>query len=374
MELIFNNKKNQKDILMEANGKISYPQDDSLLIFGDNFNVMGNLLNNYKNKIDLVYIDPPFNTNQTFSIGERANAISKERKGETAYFDFMDDDEFMGFMYKRFILIHELLSNEGSLYVHIDCKMGHYFKVLLDEIFGKENFKNDIARIKSNPKNFERRAYGNEKDMLLFYSKNHKENIWNNVKNSLTEDDLITRFSKVSEDGRRFTTVPVHAPGETLNGATGAKWKGRFPPKGRHWRCSPKELDELDKKGLILWSSTGNPRIIKYANESDGKKIQDVWTFKDPQNPLYPTQKNLEMLKLIVMQSSNPNSTVLDCFCGSGSTLVACSFLKRKFIGIDKSKVALKIAEKRLKDIKADFKLIDNGLKKPTSIQTSKTY
>lgn len=374
MELIFNNKKNRKDILMEANGRISYPQDDSLLIFGDNFNVMGNLLNNYKNKIDLVYIDPPFNTNQTFSIGERANAISKERKGETAYFDFMDDDEFLGFMYKRFILIHELLSNEGSLYVHIDCKTGHYFKVLLDEIFGKENFKNDIARIKSNPKNFERRAYGNEKDMLLFYSKNHKENIWNNVKNSLTEDDLITRFSKVSEDGRRFTTVPVHAPGETLNGATGAQWKGRFPPKGRHWRCSPKELDELDKKGLILWSSTGNPRIIKYANESDGKKIQDVWTFKDPQNPLYPTQKNLEMLKLIIMQSSNPNSTVLDCFCGSGSTLVACSILKRKFIGIDKSKVALKIAEKRLKDIKADFKLLDNGLKKPTSIQTSKTY
>ena len=208
-------------------------------------------------------------------------------------------DSFLKMMYERFILIKELLSEQGSLYVHIDTKMGHYFKVMLDEIFGKECFKNDLTRIKSNPKNFDRRAYGNQKDMILFYSKNPKKNIWNEIKETLEENEIESKFPKIDFDGRRYTTIPLHAPGES-KGITGRSWRGMMPPEGRHWRTSPEEFEKMDAAGIIEWSSTGNPRIKKYADEHKGKKIQDVWSFKDPQYPLYPTQKNQDMIELII--------------------------------------------------------------------------
>jgi len=211
----------------------------------------------------------------------------------------------------------------------------------------KKNFLNDLTRIKCNPKNFGRKAYGNVKDMILFYSKtgNH---IWNNPKASMSEEDIKRLFKKIDKDGRRYTTIPLHAPGETINGATGQPWKGMMPPKGRHWRCSPSKLEELDKQGLIEWSKTGVPRKKIYADENDGKKIQDILEFKDPQNPSYPTEKNFDLLKLIVNASSSTNSIVLDCFCGSGTTLKAAQELGRNWIGIDKSEEAINVALKKL--------------------------
>ena len=282
---------------------------------------MASLLEKYRGKIDLVYIDPPFNTDQIFSVGEkRVSTISRSKSGRVAYSDVMTKDEFLKFMYERFVLIRELLSKNGSLYVHIDVKMGHYFKVMLDEIFGDEGFRNDITRIKSNPKNFSRPAYGNQKDMILFYAKGSK-NIWNDIREACSEEELASRFSKIDENGRRYTTIPLHAPGESSpTSPTGMPWRGMNPPEGRLWRTDPAEFDRLDSLGLIEWSSKGNPRIKKYADEHQGKKIQDIWEYKDPQYPLYPTEKNLEMLELIVKQSSNIGGIVMDCFSGSGST------------------------------------------------------
>lgn len=360
MELTFKGKRSEVEILDRGFDDLSlFPGDESLLISGDNARALRSLLQTHRGKIDLVYIDPPYNTDQVFSLGQRANAISRERGGKTAYADRMDDDDFLAFMRDRFVLLRELLSEKGSLYVHIDGRMGHYFKVMLDEIFGGGNFKNDIARIKANPKNFSRRAYGNEKDMILFYAKDAGKNIWNDVKETLTEEDRERLFSKVDKDGRFYTTVPIHAPGETSNGPTGMPWRGMLPPKGRHWRCPPCELEKLEKKGLIQWSSTGNPRIIRYADEHKGKKIQDVWVFKDPQNPVYLTQKNLAMLRRIILQSSSPKSYVLDCFCGSGTALVASSSLGRKFIGVDRSQAAVAICRKRLDEAGAEYQLVD---------------
>lgn len=227
-------------------------------------------------------------------------------------------------------------------------QMGHYFKVMLDEIFGKECFKNDITRIKSNPKNFDRKAYGNQKDMILFYSKNPNKNIWNEIKESLDESEIESKFPKTESDGRRYTTIPLHAPGES-KGMTGQAWRGMMPPEGRHWRTSPEEFEKMDAAGLIEWSSTGNPRIKKYADEHKGKKIQDIWSFKDPQYPLYPTQKNQDMIELIIKQSSNEGGYVMDCFAGSGSTLIAAIETGRKFIGMDMSSVSIEIIKERLK-------------------------
>jgi len=162
-------------------------------------------------------------------------------------------------------------------------------------------------------------------------------------------------FKKVDKDGRRYTTIPLHAPGETANGRTGQEWRGIKPPKGRHWRSEPSVLDKLDKEGLIEWSANGVPRRKIYADEKDGKKMQDIWEFKDPQYPNYPTEKNLGLLKLIIASSSNPEDLVLDCFCGSGTTLIAAQELGRKWIGIDQSDYAIKMTEKRLNNFPADL-------------------
>lgn len=333
------------------------------LIKGDNLEIMKYLIDEYglKGKIDFVYIDPPFATKNIFKISEgRANSISKSSTGVIAYDDSMIGAEYLEFIRERLILLRELMSEQGSIYFHIDCKVGHYIKVLMDEIFGEEHFINDLTRIKCNPKNFKRRAYGNIKDMVLFYSKT-RHYIWNEQKKPLSEDDIERLFKKIDKDGRRYTTIPLHAPGETKEGPTGQPWRGMKPPKGRHWRCDPVVFDELDKQGLIEWSKTGVPRKKIYADESEGKKIQDILEFKDPQKPIYPTEKNLDLIKLFIKTSSNDDSIIFDCFCGSGTTLKAAQDLGRKWIGIDKSDEAIKIAIKRLARNQTSLLLTDEN-------------
>ena len=356
--IIFSTNKNNNDILSKTSPEISIDLNKSSFIFGDNLIALKSLLPSLKGKVDLIYIDPPFNTNQVFAICEgRSNTISRPKNGTIAYSDLMTKESYLSFMYERFVLIHELLSEIGSLYVHIDTKMSHYFKVILDEIFGDNNFKNEITRIKSNPKNFDRKAYGNQKDIILFYAKNYKKNIWNDVRINIdTPEKIAKKFSKIDENGRRYTTIPLHAPGES-NGVTGQAWRGMMPPIGRHWRTNPLDFDKMDDEGLIEWSANGNPRIKKYADEHKGVKIQDVWTFKDPQYPLYPTEKNLEMISMIIKQSSNKDSIVLDCFAGSGTTLLASALNNRKFIGVDNSPVAYNIIKQRLD--KFDFDIFE---------------
>jgi adenine-specific DNA-methyltransferase len=302
-----------------------------------------------QHKFDLCYIDPPYSTGNVFTYTEsRKNAVSNSRSGNIAYNDKFNREDYLSFLETNIKLAYELLSEQGSFYLHIDYKVGHYVKILLDNIFGEKNYINEITRIKSNPKNFYRKGYGNIKDCIFFYSKtgNH---IWNDVREDLTQEDLKKRFNKYEENsGRFYTTVPIHAPGETTNGESGKKWKGVYPPEGRHWRVSPSELTKLDNEGLIEWSSNNNPRMKKYADESKGKKIQDIWNFKDPQYPKYPTEKNLNILDRIVRNSSNKDSMVLDFFAGSGTTGVACAKNERGFVLIDQSEIAIDTIKSRL--------------------------
>ncbi len=298
----------------------------------------------------MVYIDPPFATNGTFTITDgRASTISNSRKGDVAYLDKLTGVGFIDFLRKRLLLLNELLSEQGSIYLHIDYKIGHYVKVMMDEVFGIENFRNDITRIKCNPKNFKRVGYGNIKDMILFYSKSSKP-IWNEPEEPYSEKDLQKLFPKMKE-GRRYTTVPIHAPGETENGKSNQPFRGMLPPKGRHWRTDIDTLEQWDKSGLIEWSKTGNPRKIIFANDKKGKRVQDIWAFKDPQYPSYPTEKNESLLDLIIRTSSNENSIVLDCFCGSGTTLKSAHLLNRKWIGIDQAEHAIKATVKKLENV-----------------------
>lgn len=351
MKLQYHIKRSAKEILTNTklatlNLAIGEPCAKNKIIMGDNLQVMQSLIKQYhmKNQVDLVYIDPPFSTNTVFKQSdERTATVSSSNDDKVAYSDELRGPEFIEFLRERLILTRELMADHASIYLHIDYKTGHYVKIIMDEIFGERNFRNDITRIKCNPKNFARKGYSNIKDLILFYTKTDNF-IWNEPRQELTPKDIKTLFSKIDIQGRRYTTTPLHAPGETRNGNTGKPWRGMLPPKGRHWRYDPSVLDELDSKGLIEWSKTGNPRKIIYASEAEekGKRVQDIWEFKDSPYPSYPTEKNIGLLKLIISTSSNPGQTVLDCFCGSGSTLLAAHELNRYWIGIDLSPVAIK--------------------------------
>ncbi len=174
----------------------------NLLIQAENTIALLFLLNdkNLKGKIDLIYIDPPFATNNHFTITNgRATTISNSKNGDIAYSDKVVGMDFIEFLKQRLVLLKELLSEQGSIYVHTDCKIGHYVKVMLDEIFGIQNFRNEITRIKCNPKNFKRMGYGNIKDMILFYSKG-KNPIFNEPKIPYAPQDLEKRFPKIDKD------------------------------------------------------------------------------------------------------------------------------------------------------------------------------
>ena len=334
----------------------------SILIQGDNLAALDYLAETWAGAVDLIYIDPPFATNNVYSISPgRSATISAEREGRLVYADRLNGTAYLDFLATRMRLAATLLKPTGSFYLHIDYKVGHHVKVMMDDIFGIGQFRNDITRIKCNPKNFHRKGYGNVKDMILFYTKSDRFT-WNDARVPLSDDDINSRFGKVDESGRRYTTVPLHAPGETRNGATGGAWRGMMPPPGRHWRSSPEELERLDAQGLIEWSSTGNPRKIVYADQvaATGKKMQDVWEIKDPQYPDYPTQKPLELLRIIVEASSNPGEVVMDFFCGSGTTLVAAEQLGRRWIGVDNSEEAITLARHRLEGTNYTFVPLDN--------------
>ncbi len=371
MLLHYPNKKTEQEIFNSIPDveleQINSSDSPNLLIQANNLIALKQLITKHKlkDKIDLIYIDPPFATNNTFTITDgRASTISNSSNGTIAYTDTLKGFDFIEFIRERLVLLKMLLSDNGSIYLHIDYKIGHYVKVVMDEIFGIENFRNDITRIKCNPKNFARKGYGNIKDLILFYSKSDNL-IWNEPKIPYTEEDKIKLFPKTEKDGRRYTTIPLHAPGETQNGKTSQAFKGILPPPGRHWRCDVTVLEQWDKDGLIEWSDKGNPRKKIYFDQQEGKRVQDIWEFKDPQYPIYPTEKNPDLLDLIVKTSSNENSIVLDCFAGSGTTLKAAQTNGRKWIGIDQSDEAIKAIIQKLESIetnlfvsKSDYKLL----------------
>ena len=259
--------------------------------------------------------------------------------------------------------MRELLSNDGSIYVHLDQRMAHYVKIVMDEIFGADNFKSWITRKKCNPKGFTRRIFGNIQDFILFYTKS-KNYVWNRPLDELTPDKIASSEYRYVEDNtnRIFKKVPIHAPGER-NGETGKPWRGIKPPNGKHWQWIPSKLDAFDNDGRIFWSKNGNPRLKVYLDERKGIAVQDIWLdFLDPANQHtaktdYPTEKNQSLLERIIKSSSNQGDIVLDCFVGSGTTLAASTTLGRKWIGIDSGSAAIKTTIDRLNSFQMDRKV-----------------
>lgn len=320
---------------------------DNRLYYGDNAGILTMLMYDLsvKEKVDLIYIDPPFATNSVF----------KSRSRRDAYEDLQTGGRYIEFLRTRLIMLRELLSEQGSIYVHLDKNMIFHIKIVMDEVFGSANFRAFITRRKSNPKNYTRNTYGNVSDYILFYTKSDNY-IWNRSYRAWAPDRAEQEYPYVEENtGRRFKKVPIHAPGER-NGDTGKPWRGMNPPRGKHWQYRRSTLDEMDARGEIYWSQNGNPRRKVYFDESKGVPVQDIWMdVKDPHNQNiritgYPTEKPFQLLERIICASSNADSLVLDCFSGSGTTLDVASTTGRRWIGIDKSAEAIQTTLRRFRD------------------------
>lgn len=317
------------------------------LYHADNLLVLKKLLQepSINGNVRLIYIDPPYNTGADFEC----------RDQQFAYSDRFTTDEYLSFMKERLILMHKLLAQDGSIYVHLDSKMVFHVKIMMDEIFGEVNFKGLITRKKCKSKNYTKKTFGNISDYILFYTKSDNP-VWHRPYDAWSSEKEDKEYPFVEPDsGRRYKKVPIHAPG-VRNGATGGSWRGMMPPQGKHWQYTPDKLDEMDANNEIYWSSNGNPRRKVYLDESKGIPVQDIWLdYLDINNQNthqtgYPTEKNLDMLKRIVEASSNVGDIVLDCFAGSGTTLVAAEDLGRQWIGVDISDVAIATIKDRLEN------------------------
>jgi adenine-specific DNA-methyltransferase len=348
LRLEYPGKKSAEDILATQPGRYKpssgYCGGDNRLYYADNLAVLASLLRDESvaGKVRLVYIDPPFATAANF----------ESRKQKHAYDDHLVGPAFVEALRERLILIHRLLADDGSLYLHLDERMAFHFRVILDEIFGEQNYRNCITRKKCNPKNYTRKTYGNVADYILFYTKSDNY-VWNRPVEPWDEARAVKEYQYVDEQGRRYKKVPVHAPG-VRNGETGKPWRGKLPPPGKHWQYPPATLDEMDARGEIYWSPTGNPRRKVYFENSAGVPLQDIWMdMRDAHNQNiritgYPTEKNPELLARIIDASSNPGDLVMDCYAGSGTTLAMASTLDRSWIGVDRSEEAIKTIIGRL--------------------------
>ena len=329
---------------------------ENMLVHGDNLPILRSFCEDaaIKGKVHLVYIDPPYSTRRVFTGKSVWYQDDVEIDHNThAYEDRLVGAEYLEFLRLRLVLLRELLSSDGTVYVHLDDKMAFPAKVLMDEIYGAGNFRNWITRRKCSSKNYTRKRFGNISDYILCYSKSDRPT-WNQPRQEWEEEHADVEYPRVEEGtGRRFKPVPIYAQ-ETRYGDTGKAWRGMMPPKGKHWFTSPENLEKLDQEGRIYWSPTGNPRKKVYLDESSGIAYPDIWMdFRDPHNQNvsvtgYPTEKNLDMLKMIVGASSNEGDLVLDCFCGSGTTLEAAFSLGRRWIGVDSSQVAIDITTRRM--------------------------
>jgi adenine-specific DNA-methyltransferase len=314
------------------------------LYFGENLAVLAALALDpaVRGQVRVVYIDPPYATKSVFQSRQQADAYS----------DLLEGAHYIEFLRARLILLRELLANDGSIYVHLDDNMAFHAKAIMDEVFGRSNFRNWITRKKCNPKNYTRKTFGNVSDYILFYTKT-SEYVWHRPVEEWTAQRAEKEYQYTEDKtGRIFKKVPIHAPG-VRNGETGKSWRGIMPPPGKHWQYKPSTLDEMDARGEIYWSPTGNPRRKIFLDESKGIPVQDIWLdFKDAHNQNihitgYPTEKNPALLRQIIGASSDEGDLVLDCFAGSGTTLEVAHQMDRRWIGIDNSPEAIRVMQQR---------------------------
>lgn len=330
----------------------------SKIYWGDNLQVMSHLLKEFRGRVKLVYIDPPFDSKADYKKRIKLRGLKIENNlnsfEEKQYTDIWTNDEYLQFMYERLILIREFLDETGLLFLHCDPSRGHYLKCILDEIFGQSNFVNQIVWKRSDSHNDVGQGakhLGTIHDMILAYSKS-SEHQWNQVFSPLPKSTIENWYKNIEpETGRKYNKADMTGPGGEAKGNPVYEWKGIT----RAWRYSKSRMEELDKQGRIVYSSSGTPYLKRYLDESKGIPLQDWWDdiqmirgIQRRDLAHYPTEKPEELLERIIKVGSSSNDLVLDCFMGSGTTQAVAMKLGRRFIGADINLGAIQITTKRL--------------------------
>lgn len=377
------------------------PIVENTLFYGDNLPILREYIAD--ESIDLIYLDPPFNSNRTYNVlfkdesGIESEAqmaafddtwhwtLTTEKTFHelvtqaadnvsrmiTALQESIGTNQMMAYlvmMTVRLVELHRVLKPTGSLYLHCDPTASHYLKIVLDTIFGPQNFRNEFiwkrSSAHSDAKQGAKQA-GRIHDVLFFYSKSDSNWTWNTVYTPYDQEYIDTNYRYVEEGtNRRFKSTDLTAakPG----GDTLYEWKGRRPPEGRYWAYSKENMEKFEREGRLYYTRSGTPRLKQYLDEMPGVPLQDIWDDIPPISSRaaerlgYPTQKPRALLERIVQASSNPGDWVLDPFCGCGTTVAAAQKLGRRWIGIDITHLAIALQRYRLKQMFPDinFKVI----------------
>jgi adenine-specific DNA-methyltransferase len=331
------------------------------LIWGDNKLVAASLLRDFKGAVDLVYIDPPFDVGADFTmqlpIGDGNDTIEKEQSAleVVAYRDTWGKgtDSYLHMMYERLLLMRELLSDEGSIYVHCDWRVSHYLKGILDELFGRSRFLNEITWRRAFGHSDSGR-FGNIHDTLLYYSKS-EQRTWNQITRPANPEYIETFFDQFDPArGERYQRLSLSA-----SGLSGGGYEYEYKGVRTLWRCPVDTLRKHDEEGRLHWPKKpgGVPRLKKYESEHEGVPVPDLWTdiskIHNQSSELtgYATQKPEALLERIITASSNEGDIVADLFCGSGTTGAVAERLGRRWIMADLGRFAIHTSRKRLIEI-----------------------
>jgi adenine-specific DNA-methyltransferase len=334
------------------------------IFWGDNLQVMSHLLKEYRGQIKLIYIDPPYDSRADYKKKidlKGSNALGNfSAFEEKQYTDIWTNDEYLQFIYERMMLIRELLTADGSIYIQCDPTRGHYIKIILDEIFGQSNFVNQIIwkRTFSHGDSGQGAKHlGRLHDMILFYRKSDATQI-NTVYTPYTEKYIKDFYKYTDDNGRKYRYVSLLGPG----GASKGNPYYEFLGVSKYWVHSKQKMEELYQKGIIVQTKPGAvPQKIRYIDESPGVPLQDIWIDVNAvqggaiENCQYPTQKPEALIERIILSSSNQDDIVFDCFMGSGTTQAVAMKLGRRFIGADINLGAIQTTTKRLLNIASNL-------------------
>ena len=377
------------------------------LYYGDNLEILRNRDFFPNECVDLIYLDPPFNSNRDYNVLFKAESGADSEAQITAfedtwhwtesalstYLDLVQDapavastaiqalndlighNQMMAYlvmMAARLLELHRVLKPTGSLYLHCDPTASHYLKILLDAIFGTENFRNHITWKRTGAHSGAKK-WGPISDNILFYTKT-ADYLWKRVYQEY-DDTYIKRYYRYEDERGRYQLVSLTGAGKS-EGDSGKPWRGVDPTdSGRHWATPTasleaaypdvdlstlsvqEKLDLLDEAGLVAWPEEGNvPRQKRYLDEGEGVAIQDIISDIGPlgarakERLSYPTQKPVALLERIIRASSNEGDIVFDPFCGCGTTIAAAHKLKRRWIGIDITHLSIALQKFRLSD------------------------
>jgi site-specific DNA-methyltransferase (adenine-specific) len=372
--------------------------DKNQLYYGDNLDVLRQYIGD--KSVDLIYLDPPFNSNRNYSVIFNKHDVTKDEDkaqiqafedtwhwthvtdvqfGEfiqnpktpgqaadalTAFHTLLGENDAMAYltnMAPRMLELYRVLKPTGSIYLHCDPTMSHYLKVLMDAIFDPRNFRNEIIWNRTGAKGLQTTRLARNHDVILSYGKTdaftfNRDAMFIPYREDELDEKTKEKYSLKDSDGRRYQLTSLINPAKDRPNLT-----YEFLGVTRVWRWTKERMKEAYEAGLVVQTKPGNvPRLKRYLDEQLGKPLSDVWTDIAPINARaaerlgYPTQKPLALMDRIISLSSNKNDVVLDPFCGCGTTVDAAQRLERQWIGIDITYIAVDLITKRLRHTYGD--------------------